>query len=45
MLCVENLKNLKFHTPSRRHFFSIICSKGKNKYGKIIKEKESIEIL
>ena len=41
----ENLKNLKYHTSSKKTVLSIICSKCKNENEKIFKEEDSIEIL
>ena len=46
VISIENLKNLRYHTPQKKTFFSIICSKYKNvDKKKIFKEEESIEIL
>ena len=44
-MCRKSEKLKISYSVEETFFFSIICSKGKNKYGKIIKEKESIEIL
>ena len=39
VVSIENLKNLKCHTFSKKQ-----CSKCENEYEKIFKEKESTEI-
>ena len=48
MASIENVKNLKCHTFSKKKktlVLCIICSKYKNENEKIFREKESIEIL
>ena len=30
VISIENLKNLRYHTPQKKTFFSIICSKYTN---------------
>ena len=44
---IENLKNLKYHTSSKKKtlVLSLICSKCKNEDETLFKEEESIEIL
>ena len=49
VVSTENLKTLKYHTFSEKHFSmtnpSMICSKCDSEDEKIIKEEESNEIL
>ena len=43
---LENLKNVKYHTFSKKTFvLSINCSKCKNEDEKLFEEEESIQIL
>ena len=41
----RKFKILKYHIFSKKHQFSVNCSKCENEDKKIFKEKESIEIL
>ena len=42
---IKNLKNLKYHTFSKKHYFFLLFVVSARMQMKIFKEEESIEIL